>query len=342
MPPTSRDADPSELADRIRAGDRRALARAITLVESRRPELQERGEQLLDRLLPLPGDAIRLGITGTPGAGKSTFIEAFGLAVVTGGRSMAVLAVDPSSRRSGGSILGDKTRMQRLVQTGRAYVRPSPAGTTAGGVARRTREASLLCEAAGYDLILIETVGVGQSEMAVADMVDGFILLLAPGGGDELQGIKRGIVELADLVVVNKADGDLAGAARLAATAYRNALQLLAPADATWTPEVHLCSALEGTGIGAVLDAVERHRAALERSGGLDRRRASQRLAWLDDELERGLLDAIRRQRGIAVDLREVREEVAGGVLSPPEGARRLLRAVLAGARNTACREDER
>ena len=218
------------------AGDRRALARAITLIESRRPEHQEQAEQLLGRLLPATGKAVRLGISGTPGAGKSTFIEALGAHLIEQGHQVAVLAVDPSSRRSGGSILGDKTRMQRLAQAPEAFIRPSPAGGTLGGVTRRTREAALACEAAGFDVVVIETVGVGQSESAVADMVDSFLLLLAPGGGDELQGIKRGIVELADLVVINKADGELLAAALRAQADYRAALQLLRPRPSAWTP----------------------------------------------------------------------------------------------------------
>lgn len=325
--PTGRLPDPERLAEGVRAGDRRALARAITLVESSRPEQVGLGERLLEALLPVPGTAVRLGITGTPGAGKSTFIEAFGLEVAGRGQTIAVLAVDPSSRLSGGSILGDKTRMQRLGQTGRAYIRPSPAGGTPGGVARRTREASLICEAAGFDLVLIETVGVGQSETAVADMVDGFVLLLAPGGGDELQGIKRGIVELADLVAVNKADGALHAAAEAAATAYRGALQLLVPAQAGWQPEVLLCSALEGHGIAAVLDAVHRHRHAIERSGGLERRRRAQGLAWLESELDRGLMDLLRGNPEASIELQKVSDEVAAGALSPARAARQVLAA---------------
>src|SRR5688572_30248365 len=217
------------LAQRVRDGDRRALARAITLIESKRPDHQEQAEQLLERLLPATGDAVRLGISGTPGAGKSTLIEALGAHLIEHGHKVAVLAVDPSSRRSGGSILGDKTRMQRLAQAPQAFIRPSPAGATLGGVTRCTREAGLACEAAGFDLVVIETVGVGQSEDAVADMVDCFLFLLAPGAGDELQGIKRGVVELADLVVINKADGELLAAAKRAQADYQAALQLLRP-----------------------------------------------------------------------------------------------------------------
>lgn len=242
----------ARLAQRVLAGDRRALARAITLIESRRPDHQEQAERLLARLLPQTGRAIRLGITGTPGAGKSTFIEAFGRHLIAQGHKIAVLAVDPSSQRSGGSILGDKTRMQALAQAPEAFVRPSPAGGTLGGVARRTREAALACEAAGYGVIVIETVGVGQSETAVADMVDCFALLLAPGGGDELQGIKRGIIELADLVLVNKADGDLLPAAERARADHQAALHLLRPATHVWTPEVLTCSALHDQDIEAI------------------------------------------------------------------------------------------
>jgi LAO/AO transport system kinase len=248
------------LAERVLDGDRRALSRAITLIESRRPDHQEQAEKLIERLLPATGKAVRLGISGTPGAGKSTFIEALGRRVIGEGQRIAVLAVDPSSRRSGGSILGDKTRMQRLAQAPEAFIRPSPAGHTLGGVTRRTRAAALACEASGFDLIVIETVGVGQSESAVADMVDCFLLLLAPGGGDELQGIKRGIVELADLVVVNKADGDLLAAASAARADYQAALHLLRPATPAWTPEVLTCSALHDQGIEEVWQAVQRHR----------------------------------------------------------------------------------
>ena len=286
------------LARRVLDGDRRALARAITLIESRKPDHQEQAERLLERLLPATGDAVRVGISGTPGAGKSTLIEALGAHVIEHGHKVAVLAVDPSSRRSGGSILGDKTRMQRLAQAPEAFIRPSPAGATLGGVTRRTREAALACEAAGFDVIVIETVGVGQSETAVADMVDGFVLLLAPGGGDELQGIKRGIIELADLVVVNKADGELRAAALRARADYRAALQLLRPASAGWKPEVLTCSALEGEGIAAVWQAVRRHRAALEASGELAAKRQRQTLSWLAAEVQAGLLEALRADPG--------------------------------------------
>jgi LAO/AO transport system kinase len=273
--------------------------------------------------------ALRVGISGTPGAGKSTFIETLGRHLIRSGQRIAVLAVDPSSRRSGGSILGDKTRMAELARSERAFVRPSPTGTTAGGIARRTREAALLCAAAGFDLVLIETVGVGQNEVAVADMVDCFILLLAPGGGDELQGIKRGVVELADLIVVNKADGDLERAAERAKTAYRSALQLLAPPSPDWTREVLLCSALEDRGLDDVLDAIRRRRAALEASGALGRKRADQSRAWLHQELESGMIDLLRRDATVAELLDRLDRAVADGSLPPPAAAREILRAFL-------------
>ncbi|MBI5163680.1 MAG: methylmalonyl Co-A mutase-associated GTPase MeaB, partial [Magnetospirillum sp.] len=226
--------DVAALVAGVQAGERRALARAITLIESTRPDHRDAADALLHDLLPQAGNAVRVGITGVPGAGKSTFIEAFGLAAIAAGHRLAVLAVDPSSPRSGGSILGDKTRMEELSRDPRAFIRPSPSGGTLGGVARRTREAMLVCEAAGFDVVIVETVGVGQSETAVADMVDMFLLLLVPGGGDELQGLKKGIVELADAIVVNKADGDLAAAAGRAARDYANALHLLAAPAGGW------------------------------------------------------------------------------------------------------------
>jgi GTPase len=313
------------LAQRVLAGDRRALARAITLIESRRPDHQEQAERLLDRLLPATGKAIRLGISGTPGAGKSTFIETLGRHVIEQGQQIAVLAVDPSSRRSGGSILGDKTRMQHLAQAPQAFIRPSPAGATLGGVARRTREAGLACEAAGFDLVVIETVGVGQSEDAVADMVDCFLLLLAPGADDELQGIKRGIVELADLVVVNKADGDLLAAARRAQADYRAALQLLRPPTPAWTPEVLACSALHEQGIDEVWQVVLRHRQRLEDSGDVAAKRALQIRSWLWAEVQAGLADALRADPATARLLIELEHDVGTGRLLPPRAARTLI-----------------
>ncbi len=252
-----------ELAELLRVGDRRALARSITLVESTRADTRLEAAELLDAVLPATGGAVRVGISGTPGAGKSTFIDELGSHLTAAGHRVAVLAVDPSSRRSGGSIMGDKTRMERLARDPTAFIRPSPSSGTLGGVARRTREAALLCEAAGFDVVLIETVGVGQSETVVADMVDCFVLIAAPGGGDELQGIKRGIMELADVIVVNKADGDLLPAARRAVSDHRHAVHLLRPKHPGWTVPVVATSALDGTGVDEVWAEVERFEAHL-------------------------------------------------------------------------------
>ncbi|WP_119461329.1 methylmalonyl Co-A mutase-associated GTPase MeaB [Rhodospirillaceae bacterium SYSU D60014] len=320
---------PSDLAARVLAGDRRALARAITMIESTRADHRREAEDLLSRLLPATGRSIRLGISGAPGVGKSTFIESFGQHVIEQGHRIAVLAVDPSSRVSGGSILGDKTRMAELARQEQAFIRPSPAGDSLGGVARRTRETLLACEAAGFDVVVVETVGVGQSETAVADMVDMFILLLMPGGGDDLQGIKRGIVELADLLLVNKADGDLAAAAGRTAAEYRNALRLLRPASAAWTPQVLQCSGLTGADMPEVWQAVEHYRAALSEHGEIARRRATQARSWLRAELSDSLLAALKAHPEIARRLPALEAEVAQGRVTPTTAARTLLSAFL-------------
>ena len=320
-------AGPDGLAGGVLGGDRRALARAITLVESTRPDHRAAAEALLTQVLPHSGKAVRLGITGVPGVGKSTFIEAFGLYLIGQGHRVAVLAVDPTSRRSRGSILGDKTRMEELSRAPEAFIRPSPAGRTLGGVARRTREAMLVCEAAGFDVVIVETVGVGQSESAVADMVDTFLLLLQPGAGDELQGFKRGIMELADLVVVNKADGELALAAERAAAEYRGALQFLRPASKSWRPEVLKCSSLKGTGVAEVWEAVGRFRAALEAAGELAEKRAGQALDWMWAELGESLLTSLRAHPAIAGQLPGLEAEVRAGRLTPTLAAERLLAA---------------
>lgn len=317
--------DGANLAKNVLSGDRRALARAITLIESGRDDHREQAEALIAELLPHTGQALSLGISGTPGAGKSTFIEALGRHVIEGGRKIAVLAVDPSSRRSGGSILGDKTRMPELATSTDAFIRPSPAGATLGGVARKTREAAIACEAAGFGVIVLETVGVGQSETAVADMVDCFLLLLAPGAGDELQGIKRGIVELADLVVVNKADGVLLAEANRVRADYQAALHLLRPANAAWTPEVLSCSALNGDGIADVWRAILRQRAALEPSGQLDAKRRQQRQSWLWAEVQAVMIDRLRRDPKTRLHLQKLEHQVADGDLLPPAAARLLI-----------------
>lgn len=310
------------------AGDRRALARAITLVESTREDHRLRADALLSALLPHTGGSTRLGITGIPGVGKSTFIERFGLELIGQGHRVAVLAIDPSSKRTGGSILGDKTRMELLSRDPGAFIRPSPAGTTLGGVARRTREAMLLVEAAGYDVVIVETVGVGQSETAVADMVDMFVLLLPPAGGDDLQGIKKGVVELADLLVVNKADGAFKAAAHRAAADYANALRLLHPTTAQWTPEVRTCSAVEGTGIAEVWQTASRFRAAVGEAG-IAKRRATQARAWLWNEVGETLMSALRGHPDVKRQVAQLEREVERGALAPSAAARRLLDAFL-------------
>jgi LAO/AO transport system kinase len=322
--------DVPALAAAVRRGDRRALARAITLVESTRADHREAAERLLDATGAGAAEhSVRLGISGAPGVGKSTFIEAFGLAVIERGHRVAVLAVDPSSKRGGGSLLGDKTRMAELARDVSGFIRPSPAGATPGGVARRTREAILLAEAAGFDVVIVETVGVGQSETAVADMVDMFLLLLAPGGGDELQGLKKGIVELADLILVNKADGDLKPAALRAVAEYRQALHLLRPGSPHWTIEVRGISALLREGIAEVWDLVERHRAAMTASGERGQRRSSQALAALRREVGEGLLEAFKADRKIAAELARIEASVAAGEETALGAARHLLATFL-------------
>lgn len=316
-----------DLTAGVLAGDRRSLARAITLVESSRADHRERADVLLDEILLATGSAVRVGISGAPGVGKSTFIEAFGLHLTAAGKQVAVLAVDPSSRRTGGSILGDKTRMEMLARDPAAFIRPSPSGGTLGGVARRTREAMLLCEAAGFDVVLVETVGVGQSELAVADMVDLFLLLVSPGGGDELQGIKRGIMELADLVLVTKADGDLETAARHACADHKRALQLLRRPHPELDPTALLVSSTTGSGIAEVWDRIVHDHEILRSRGALDRLRADQRRAWLWSEVTETLTDRLRTDPRVAALVPEVEEQVQAGTLSPVLGARRLLDA---------------
>jgi len=313
------------LIEGIRAGDRRSLARAITLAESTRADHRALADEVLEALLEHTGRATRIGISGPPGVGKSTFIEAFGLHVIDQGHRLAVLAVDPSSRRTGGSILGDKTRMADLSHRHEAFIRPSPGSGHLGGVARRTREAMLLCEAAGFDVVIIETIGVGQSEVAVADMVDLFTLLVSPAGGDELQGIKRGIMELADLVVVNKADGDLAAAAGRTRADYSGAVHLLRPKWEAWATEVMTCSALTSTGITEIWDAVTRFIASVGASGELVDARAHQATAWLWSEISDTLIDRFRADPVVAEHLHEAEAAVASGLRTPTRAARQLL-----------------
>jgi len=280
---------------------------------------------MLDALLADTGGAARIGVSGSPGAGKSTLIEALGLHAVAEGRRVAVLAVDPSSARSGGSILGDKTRMTDLGRDPRAYIRPSPTSGALGGVARRTREAVLVCEAAGYDLVLVETVGVGQSEVAVADLVDLFLLVASPSGGDELQGIKRGIMELADLIVVNKADGDLADAARRACGELRTAVHLLRPKWPGWEVEVRMSSALTGAGVPELWTSIKRAHERLRADGSLDALRARQAVAAMWSEVTDDLLERLRAHPGVRERLAELEDAVRSGALSPTAAAHDVL-----------------
>ncbi|HUI26346.1 MAG TPA: methylmalonyl Co-A mutase-associated GTPase MeaB [Candidatus Kryptonia bacterium] len=313
------------LAGAVQSGDRRALAKAITLVESTRTDHQHSAQRLLELLLPHTGHAARVGISGVPGVGKSTFIEAFGLYLIGLGKRVAVLAVDPSSARSGGSILGDKTRMPRLSAAPEAFIRPSPSGGSLGGVARRTREAMLVCEAAGYDVVLVETVGVGQSEYAVASMVDFFLVLMLAGAGDELQGIKKGILELADALAINKADGDNVEHAAQAAAQYRAALNLFRHASANWDPPVVTVSALLGDGMDRVWSIIEAYRTTLGESGELERKRNEQRHTWFWSMVDDGLKHHFLARDDVRRRLPEMESAVAKAKLTPTEAARRLL-----------------
>ncbi|MFT4561125.1 MAG: LAO/AO transport system kinase [Gammaproteobacteria bacterium] len=315
----------TELVDGVIAGDRRTLARAITLVESTLPEHRSQALDLLEVLAPKAGRALRVAISGTPGVGKSTFIEMFGHHVINDGNRIAVLAIDPSSTLGGGSILGDKTRMELLTRNEAAFIRPSPSGGTLGGVAARTREAMLLCEAAGFDVVVVETVGVGQSETMAAQMTDMFVLLLAPAGGDELQGIKRGIIELADLILVNKADGDLVHIAAKAAGEYRLALQLIRPRSEHWSVPVSTCSALDDTGITDCWKTVSEYRTTMQAHGEIARRRSSQAQAWLESEIHDALGQRFRADPKVRARLSDIEAAVANGTLPPTTAAQRLI-----------------
>ncbi len=310
----------------VLAGDRVTLARAITLVESDLPQDAELAARLLDGILPHAGRSRRVSITGVPGAGKSTFIDKLGMHLVRErGESVAVLSVDPSSPVSGGSILGDKTRMERLALEERAFIRPSPARGHLGGVARHTRETMLLCEAAGYQNILVETVGVGQSETAVRSMTDFFLLLMLPGAGDELQGMKRGIIEMLDGMAINKADGDNCLAAERARVEYAGALHLFPPPADGWTPRVLTCSALTGEGIAAVWEMVLEHQAQMEASGHLAARRSRQALAWMHELVVLGLEGAFHRDSAVALRLPGLEEAVRQGRATPFTASQELL-----------------
>ena len=311
-------------AEAILAGDRRALAKAITLVESQRPQDVEKAQTLLKTLLPHTGNSIRIGITGVPGVGKSTFIEAFGQHVIEQGHRLAVLAVDPSSPVAGGSIMGDKTRMEALSREKAAFIRPSPAGRALGGVAFKTRESLLLCEAAGFDIILVETVGVGQSEHQVAGMVDFFLLLMLPGGGDELQGIKKGILELADAIVVNKADGSSESLARTTQQHYRSAMSLLRHDD-FWEPKVMTCSALQRQGIEDIWKMISEYADASRANGAFDEIRAEQNLSWMQQLVDELLRDQLAKHPRVREALPTVEADVRSAAQTPLAAAQAIL-----------------
>ena len=313
----------------VRSADRASIGRAITLVESNLPEHREMAQELLTELLPLAWSSHRIGITGVPGVGKSTFIETLGSTLTGRGRRVAVLAVDPTSSRTGGSILGDKTRMTTLANDPSAFVRPSPTSGELGGVTRMTRETMLICEAAGYDVVLVETVGVGQSETVVADMVDFFLVLMLPGAGDELQGIKKGILELADMIAVNKADGANANAAEAAAREYEIALHLTAPASPLWSPPVLTCAGLTGAGVNELWEKVEEHRSILSEAGELEGRREQQNVRWMWSMLDDRLNDGLRSHPSVRTLLPELESQVRAGTTTPVSAVDQLLEAFL-------------
>ena len=310
----------AEYVDGVRSGDPAVLGRAITLVESRHPGHRRIAQQVIQALLPFSGGAHRVGVTGVPGVGKSTFIDQLGVNLTAAGHRVAVLAVDPTSSRTGGSILGDKTRMERLAVDPAAFIRPSPAGDTLGGVTRATRETILVCEAGGFDVVLVETVGVGQSETVVADMVDFFLVLMLSGAGDDLQGIKKGVLELADMVAVNKADGDNRVRAEQAAAEYRMALHLMTPASPTWTPPVLTCSGLHDLGLDELWQQVEVHREKLAATGELVDRRRDQQVRWMWSMLDDRLRDDLRADPGVTGRLADVERRVHDGALTATVG----------------------
>lgn len=315
----------SEIAEGITLGNRSLLARAITLVESHKDEHIALAQDLLQALLPHSGDALRLGITGVPGVGKSTTIDQFGINLIEAGHKVAVLAVDPTSKRTGGSILGDKTRMARLSQANEAFIRPSPTAGTLGGVTRKTRETMVLCEAAGFDIIIIETVGVGQSEVAVADMVDFFLVLLLAGGGDDLQGIKKGIIEIADMIAINKADGDNVTRAERAASEYLAALTIFTPKDALWFPPVLTISGRENIGLDQLWSKIQDHRMLLMEAGDFERRRQEQAVTWMRDMLTDRLLAKMSSHPRVAESLPGIENNVRRGTLLPTRAVDQVL-----------------
>jgi LAO/AO transport system kinase len=316
--------DVERLAEAIRAGDRTVLSRAITLIESKRADHRGAAAALTQTLLRATGKAVRVGITGSPGVGKSALIDSLGSMLTSRGKKVAVLAVDPSSRRTGGSILADKTRMARLANDANAFIRPSPSSGTLGGVAAKTRETMLLCEAAGYDVVLVETVGIGQSEIAVADMTDFFLVLVLPGAGDELQALKKGVIELADMIAINKADGDNLARAKAAAAEYKAALHILTPASSNWSPPVMTCSAINGDGISALWSNILDHRERLTASGEVAKRRGEQQVKWMWTMLEERLFEPLRSDRTVKAELPKIEAEVSAGRLAPAAAVEKI------------------
>lgn len=331
----SKKLDTQKLAEQVIQCDRAALGRAITLIESTRTDHQEQAQELLEHLLPHTGNSIRIGISGVPGVGKSTFIESFGLNLIEDGKKVAVLAVDPTSERTGGSILGDKTRMNNLSVNKSAFIRPSPTSGVLGGVNRLTRESILVCEAAGFDTILVETVGVGQSETVVASMVDFFLVLMLPGAGDDLQGIKRGVMEVADMLVINKADGNNESLATSARNDYSHALKLLTPEDAAWCPPVLTCSALLNQGLDQIWQKILSFRDIQTNNGQFRNKRQLQLQNWLDSTLEQLLMSNFHNNQAVQDARKLINAKIADGSITPANAAHKLL-AVHKNNQNTA------
>jgi LAO/AO transport system kinase len=325
--PKRQTLSPADYVEGVTSGDRAKLARAITLIESRNAEHQKRAQEMLIKLLPHTGKSLRIGISGLPGAGKSTFIDAFGTMLTGQGHKVAVLAVDPTSSRTGGSILGDKTRMARLSQDENAFIRPSPTGGTLGGVARATREAILVCEAGGFDIILVETVGVGQSEISVSEMVDFFLVLMIAGGGDELQGIKKGVLEIADMIAITKADGDNVNRAKLSATDYQHALRIITPMNPVWTPPVVTVSSLENKGLDNLWEKVELYRRSMKDNGEFEAKRKAQQIRWMWSMIDDRLMSRLRADDKVKKLAQDMEKSIVVGKVTPALAADKILEA---------------